>query len=86
MPTLNWIGKDKVINHHLEVPFRVLDHQYGFIREGKQDNTDSLAKCRLGNQWQQLTGDKYSYFMVFDSKPIMHAFMRTQAKEMLQML
>lgn len=21
MPTLNWIGKDKVLNHHLEVPF-----------------------------------------------------------------
>ncbi len=30
MPTLNWIGKDKVINHHLEVPFRVLEHSYGF--------------------------------------------------------
>lgn len=30
MPTLHWIGKDKVINHHLEVPYRVLDHQYGF--------------------------------------------------------
>lgn len=30
MPTLNWIGKDKVVNHHLDVPFRVLDHQYGF--------------------------------------------------------
>jgi len=24
MPTLNWIGKDAVINHHLEVPFRLL--------------------------------------------------------------
>ena len=30
MPTLNWIGKDKVINHHLDVPFRVLDLQYTF--------------------------------------------------------
>ncbi|WIV13670.1 hypothetical protein [Proteiniborus sp. MB09-C3] len=28
MPTLNWIGKEKVINHHLDVPYRVLD-QYG---------------------------------------------------------
>jgi len=27
MPTLEWIGKDKVINHHLEVPFRVLDRK-----------------------------------------------------------
>ena len=24
MPTLNWIGKDAVINHHLEVPFHML--------------------------------------------------------------
>jgi len=28
MPTLNWIGKDKVVNHHLDVPFRVLQQQY----------------------------------------------------------
>lgn len=30
MPTLNWIGKDKVLNHHLEVPFHVLERQYSF--------------------------------------------------------
>ena len=24
MPTLNWIGKESVVNHHLEVPFRLL--------------------------------------------------------------
>jgi adenine-specific DNA-methyltransferase len=30
MPTLPWIGKDKVINHHYDVPFKVLDHQYTF--------------------------------------------------------
>lgn len=28
MPTLHWIGKNKVINHHMDVPFRVLEHQY----------------------------------------------------------
>lgn len=33
MPTLNWIGKDKVVNHHHDVPFRVLDHKYGFVAE-----------------------------------------------------
>ena len=26
MPTLDWMGKDKVINHHREVPYRVLEH------------------------------------------------------------
>jgi adenine-specific DNA-methyltransferase len=28
MPTLNWIGKDKVINHAADVPYRVLEHKY----------------------------------------------------------
>jgi adenine-specific DNA-methyltransferase len=30
MPSLHWIGKEKVINHHLDVPYRVLEHQYTF--------------------------------------------------------
>ncbi len=30
MPSLHWIGKDKVINHHLDVPYRVLEHKYTF--------------------------------------------------------
>jgi adenine-specific DNA-methyltransferase len=33
MPTLNWIGKEKVVNHHRDVPFRVLEHQYGFTAD-----------------------------------------------------
>jgi adenine-specific DNA-methyltransferase len=30
MPVLNWLGKEKVINHHNDVPFRVLDRKYAF--------------------------------------------------------
>ena len=30
MPTLHWIGKEKVINHHLDVPYKVLEHTYHF--------------------------------------------------------
>lgn len=30
MPTLNWIGKDKIINHHNDVPFRTLKKQYEY--------------------------------------------------------
>ena len=33
MPTLEWIGKEKVINHHLEVPYRVLEEQYTYNGE-----------------------------------------------------
>lgn len=35
MPILHWIGKEKIINHHLEVPYRVLNHHYGFNAEGR---------------------------------------------------
>ena len=40
MPTLEWIGKNKVVNHHQEVPFRVLERQYSFDEMGKhtEDN------------------------------------------------
>lgn len=42
MPTLEWIGKDKVINHQRDVPFRVLEHKYGFTEKGEQkDETGS---------------------------------------------
>ena len=37
MPTLEWIGKDKVINHHQEVPFRVLERKYSFDESGQHE-------------------------------------------------
>lgn len=37
MPTLDWIGKDKVINHHLDVPYHVLERQYSFDESGKHE-------------------------------------------------
>ena len=37
MPTLNLIVKDKVLNHHLEVPFHVLERQYSFDEAGKHE-------------------------------------------------
>ncbi len=37
MPTLEWIGKDKVVNHHQNVPFRVLERQYSFDPAGRHD-------------------------------------------------
>jgi adenine-specific DNA-methyltransferase len=45
MPTLHWIGKDKVINHHLDVPFKVLEHSYGF-----HNGTESRQKTNSGNK------------------------------------
>lgn len=37
MPTLEWIGKDKVVNHHQQVPYRVLEEKYTYNAE-KSDN------------------------------------------------
>lgn len=44
MPTLNWIGKDKVVNHHLDVPFYTLEHQYGF--RASDENDKSVIQCK----------------------------------------
>ncbi|KTF04677.1 Modification methylase MboII [Trueperella bernardiae] len=40
MPELNWVGKDKVITNHLDVPYRVLDRQYSYNEHGQhqEDN------------------------------------------------
>lgn len=46
MPTLDWIGKEKVINHHHDVPFRVLEHKYGF----RADNLEDKSETRSGNK------------------------------------
>lgn len=38
MPTLDWIGKDKVVNHHLDVPYRVLERQYSYDENGQHED------------------------------------------------
>ena len=40
MPTFEWIGKDKVVNHHQKVPYRVLERQYSYDEAGQhaEDN------------------------------------------------
>jgi len=45
MPSLHRIGKDKVMNHHLHVPYRVLEHKYGF-NNGEQET----AQTNSGNK------------------------------------
>ncbi len=51
MPTLHWIGKDKVVSHHQEVPYRVLEHRYGFTAEkGEQTEPTNTATAAGGNK------------------------------------
>ena len=51
MPALHWIGKDKVINHHRDVPFRVLEHGYGFTA------TDGKTNAPTGSGNMIIHGD-----------------------------
>ena len=46
MPTLHWIGKEKVINHHMDVPFKVLEHSYGFDN-GKQTDKETNSGNKI---------------------------------------
>lgn len=56
MPTLNWIGKEKVVSHHQDVPYRVLEHKYGFTSEkGEQtETTNSGNKIIHGDNLEAL--------------------------------
>lgn len=47
MPTLTWIGKDKVVNHHHDVPYRVLEHKYGFRAEDDGDRTPTKSGNKI---------------------------------------
>ena len=54
MPTLNWIGKEKVINHHQDVPYRVLEKKYTYA-DGKDDNSiESENKIIHGDNLEAL--------------------------------
>jgi adenine-specific DNA-methyltransferase len=50
MPTLNWLGKDKIATHHCDVPFHCLSHRYGFTAEGATD-------CNTGSGNRIIHGD-----------------------------
>jgi adenine-specific DNA-methyltransferase len=56
MPTLNWFGKDKVINHHQDVPFRVLERSYAY---GEPDTGNMIIK---GNNLHALKALLPQYF------------------------
>ncbi|TMM58442.1 site-specific DNA-methyltransferase [Maribacter algarum] len=54
MPTLNWIGKEKVINHHQDVPFRILEPQYTFKNGKEETPTNSKNKIIHGDNLEAL--------------------------------
>jgi adenine-specific DNA-methyltransferase len=51
MPTLHWIGKEKVVSHHQDVPYRVLEHKYHFDAEkGETSGLPAEASAKAGNK------------------------------------
>lgn len=52
MPTLTWIGKEKVVNHHHEVPYKVLNHSYSF--NGSHPEQESPNKIIHGDNLEAL--------------------------------
>lgn len=50
MPTLEWIGKEKVVNHHLGVPYRVLERRYSYDESGQHEDdngSDNLGTLKV---------------------------------------
>ena len=47
MPTLHWIGKDKVINHHMDVPFKVLERKYSYKLGVMNDELKTIHNSSL---------------------------------------
>lgn len=82
MPTLHWVGKEKVVKHHHEVPFKTLRQTKGDDR----DNSHSACKLKLGREWEKQAGKQFRYFMVFDNKPIDGAYKLADALGVLGQL
>lgn len=42
MPTLHWIDKEKVVNHHLDIPYHTLNKEYDFnsVKSNTTENTE----------------------------------------------
>ena len=55
MPTLTWIGKDKVVNHHHDVPYFVLEKTQTFRTGQDRTGQDRTGQDRTG---QDRTGQE----------------------------
>lgn len=54
MPTLHWIGKEKIINHHQEVPYKILDKQYTYSNDEQSQDGKSENKIIHGDNLEAL--------------------------------
>jgi hypothetical protein len=78
MPTLNWIGKEAVVKHHKEVPFRLLelvpelscgDADSGNLIEKASNRHRIVGDDRLiGGLWANLSGGRCRFVMVKEKR------------------
>jgi len=54
MPTLHWIGKEKVMTHHQDVPYRVLEHKYGFTADSSTGSGASSEQTEATNSGNKI--------------------------------
>lgn len=54
MPTLHWIGKDKVINHHQDVPYKILEPLYTYANGTETNEVQSENKIIHGDNLEAL--------------------------------
>lgn len=47
---LEWMGKQKVVNHHNDVPFQVLERKWSFVSRGGAENAESLDRINKINR------------------------------------
>ena len=64
MPTLNWIGKEKVINHHQDVPYKILEPLYTFANGKESEDATSQNKIIPGDNLEALK----SWFPEYEGK------------------
>ena len=62
MPVLDWIGKNKVINHHLDVPYRVLERKYSYDENGQHTEDNGSENMIIhGDNLEALKYDGKAY-------------------------
>jgi len=54
MPTMTWVGKSKVVNHHHEVPFRLLKKQYTFRADDSTPTNTTANRIIRGDNLDAL--------------------------------
>lgn len=78
MPTLNWIGKDAVVKHHKDMPFRLLESvpgtkgQPGPVLAVEYKGADRWTSAQddrlIGGLWANLSEGRCRFVMVKDKR------------------